>query len=794
MIRNYFKIAWRKLQKNRLYSFVNILGLTAGLASCLLIGLYLFNELSFDDFHQNADRIVRLTMDYGHGSNTQKTALTGTKSGPQLKRMFPEVEESVRTMKSNRLFDNDGKVFNEQNVLYADQAFFNVFSFNLLKGNAAEVLAAPDHIVLTESAAKKYFGDTDPIGKTLKSGTKSFVVSGLCANVPSNSQIQFDFVLPFNILSAAKSDEQWFSANYVTYLLLKPGSNIASLQKQVTAYMKQVDSGELKMTGKEYMTLNLEPLKSVHLHSDLSGFEPNGSLVYIYILFSVALLTLFIAAVNYTNLAVAQSAGRSAEISIRKVLGASAVQLFRQFIGESFFFTTLATLLAILLAYVLLPQFNSMAGKNFTTQELLNPVVLTLLFVLSIIISFVAGAYPSLLLSNVKLIKLLKSGFSFSGNASLRQSLIIFQFVISFFLIISTAVIIRQLRYIQTKDVGYNRDNIIVLPLDYNMYPAINTLKTQMAAVPQVQQVSVANSSPVNVGWGDGISTRDGKKVMVNAIPADENFVPMFKLKVLAGTNYTHADLLQMDTTNNGKNFKYSFIINESAAKALGWTPEEAIGKTISKNQDGVVKAVVKDFNFKSLHEPITPLILFLDNQNTNELFLKVSANNTQQVLHDLEVIWKHEAANIPFKYHFLDEDYNAIYVTEQRTAAIFKTFAILAVLLACLGLFALTAYSVLNRTKEIGIRKVLGASVSSITLMLSKNFLKLVLIAIIIASPIAWYAMHKWLQDFAYRIDIPWYLFVLAGLVTIIIAFVTVSFQSVKAAITTPVKSLRSE
>ncbi|OKS85957.1 ABC transporter permease [Mucilaginibacter polytrichastri] len=793
MIRNYFKIAWRKLKKNRLYSFVNILGLTAGLASCLLIGLYLVNELSYDNFHHNADRIIRLTMEYGHGTDATKTAVTGSKSGPQLKRMFPEIEAYVRTLKANRLFDNDGKAFDEQNVLYADQAFFKVFSFNLLKGNAADVLTAPDHIVLTEASAKKYFGAEDPMGKTLRSGSRNFVVSGVTANVPSNSQIHFDFVLPFDILPAAKNEE-WFSANYVTYLQLKDAGNIGQLQKQISAYMQQVNKGELKMTGKEYMTLKLEPLKSVHLHSQLSGFEPNGSLVYIYILFSVALLTLFIAAVNYTNLAVAQSAGRSAEISIRKVLGASAIQLFRQFIGESFFFTTLATLLAVAAAYILLPQFNMIAGKAFTTQELLNPLVLILLFVLSIIISFVAGAYPSLLLSNEKIITLLKSGFSFSGNTSLRQSLIVFQFVISFFLIISTTVIVRQLKYIQTKDVGYNRNNVIVLPVNYNLYPVVGTLKTQMAAIPNVQQVSVANSSPVAVGWGDGISTHDGKKVMVNAIPADENFVPMFKLKLLAGSNYTHADLLQMDTSNNGKNFKYSFIVNESAAKALGWTPEEAIGKTINKNQDGVIKGVVKDFNFQSLHDPITPLIIFLDNQNTNEIFLKVTDNNIPQVLHDLENVWKHEAGNTPFQYHFLDDDYNAIYVSEQRTAAMFKTFSILAILLACLGLFALTAYSVLNRTKEIGIRKVLGASVTSITLLLSKNFLKLVFIAIIIASPIAWYAMNRWLQDFAYRIDIQWYMFVLAGLVTIVIAFVTVSFQSVKAAISTPVKSLRSE
>jgi putative ABC transport system permease protein len=435
MIKNYFKIAWRKLKKNRLYSFVNILGLTAGLASCLLIGLYLYNELTYDNFHQNAGRIARLTMEYNHGTAMQ-TAVTGTKEGPQLKRMFPEIEDYVRTVRYGGIFNKDGKIFREDNVLYADQPFFKVFSFKLLKGSAAATLSAPDHIVITLAMAKKYFGDADPMGQTLKLDKKDYIVSGVAGDLPPNSQIRFDFVVPFNVLSAAKGEE-WFTANYVTYLLLKNTNNIQPLQKQISAYMKQVSTGELKMTGKEYLTLNLEPLKSVHLHSQLVGLELNGNLTYIYILFSIALLILIIAAVNYTNLAVAQSAGRSAEISIRKVLGASSMQLFRQFIGESVFFTTVATVLAVLVAYALLPQFNTMAGKNFTTDDLLNPIVLMLLMILSIIISFIAGAYPSLLLSNVKIIKLLKSGFAFTGNTSLRQSLIVFQFVISFFLIIT---------------------------------------------------------------------------------------------------------------------------------------------------------------------------------------------------------------------------------------------------------------------------------------------------------------------------------------------------------------------
>ncbi|WDF53438.1 ABC transporter permease [Mucilaginibacter sp. KACC 22063] len=793
MLKNYFKIAWRKIKKNKLYSFVNIIGLTAGLTSCLLIGIYLYNELSYDSFHQNADRIVRLTMQYSYGTSVESTANTGTKDGPQFKREFPEVEQYVRTMKSAKTFNNNGQLFSE-NVMYADEPFFSVFSFPLIEGNPNTALNSPDKIVITEAIAKKYFGNQDALGKVIKSDNKFYTVSGIAKNTPSNSQMQFDMVLPFNLLSAAKSPEQWFTANYITYLLLKSPADVQPLQKQINAYMQNVSAGELKMTGGAFLKINIEHLKDVHLHSPNAGFEPNGSIVYIYILFSIALLTLFIAAVNYTNLAVAQSANRSAEISIRKVLGAGQAQLFRQFIGESIMFVAIGMVLSLILAYMLLPQFNLIAGKKFTTEDFFNPVVISALIVLSIIMSVVSGSYPSLLLSNVKLAKLLKSGFSFTGNSSVKQSLIVFQFVISFFLILSTAVISKQLNYIQTKDVGYKRNNIIALPLDWQIYGAVNTLKTQFANIPGVQQVSVANSSPVVVQWGDDITSQEGGKTLVNAIPADENYVPLFDIKLLAGSNFTHADLLQLDTTNGGKNYRNTFIINESAAKALGWTPEQAIGKTINKGQDGIVKGVVKDFNFQSLHQPITPLIIFLDKSNTNNIFLKVSTDDMPKVLKTVESIWKHEVNNRPFEFHFIDDDYNAIYVSEQRTAAIFKTFSALAILLACLGLFALTAYSVVNRTKEIGIRKVLGASVSSIMLMLSKSFLKLVLIAILIASPIAWFIMNKWLQDFAFRIQIPWYLFVVAGLLTVLIAFVTVSLQSGKAALSNPVKALRND
>lgn len=795
MIKNYFKIAWRNLRKNRLYAFINIIGLTVGIVSCLLIGIYIKHELSYDRFNKNADRMVRVTMDYFFGDSPQKIAVTGTKVGPQFKRQFPEVEDFVRLDKIGNVVAYDNKIFDEKNFLYADPSLFSIFSFKLEKGDASTALNSPDKIVVTETTAKKYFANDDPIGKLLKVGDKNFIVSAVAADVPSNSQIKFDFVVSFNNLSAAKRPEDWWSANDITYLLLKNKTDIQPLQKQITAYMKTIRYGELKMSGNQYLTYHLEPLTQVHLHSNLpDSFEPNGSIVYIYILVVVALLILVIAGVNYVNLSIAQSAGRSAEIGIRKVLGAAKLQLFRQFIGESIFVTAIAIIIAIGAAVLLLPMFNSLSGIQFHYTALFEPVVLLSLFISAIIIGFSAGAYPALRLSGIKLARILKSGFSFTSGQRVRRPLIIFQFIISIFLIITTVFIVQQLAYIHSKDIGYNKNNIVVLPVSSKMIAQIDALKKVIQNIPGVEGVAAANSEPVNVEWGDAIQTKDGKQLTVNALPMDEDFIKTMQLKIIAGRDFDRTDILQMDTTNKGKNFHYTFMLNESAARALGWTPQQAIGKEISKYYPGRIIAVVKDFNFKSFHDPINPLLIFLDYSQTGDLFVRVNGNSAASVIPSIEKIWKGRFPGRPFEYKFLDEDYDAMYRTDQRTAGVFTTFSVLAILLACLGLFAVSAYAVLQRTKEIGIRKILGATTSNITLLIAKDFLLLVIIAAAIASPVAWFASDKWLQDFAYHIQMQWWVFVVAGALSVLIAFITVSLQSVKAALANPVKSLRSE
>ena len=795
MIKNYFKIAWRKIKKNKLYAFVNITGLTIGIASCLLIGLYISHEVSYDRFNKNADRIVRVTMDYNFGDAPRQVALTGTKAGPQFKRTFPSVQAFARTYKRTRVVGYANKVFEEKNFLYADSSFFQIFSFPLSEGDISTVLNAPNKIVITQSTAKKYFGGEEPVGKTLKVGDLDFEVTGVMADIPSNSQIRFDLVASFSSLDYAQQ-EKWMEANYVTYLLLANEQKIVPLQKQITEYMKSVTKDEFKVKGNQYLTYHLEPLVKVHLYSSLPGFDPNSNIVYVYVLIAIAILILTIACVNYVNLATAQSAGRTGEISMRKILGAKKRQIFNQFIGESCFIVSIAIILAICAATLALPFFNTLTGKQFYTSELFNPFVLLLLLLLYIIISFAAGLYPAILVSNVKLIKILKSGFAFSSGGGVRKSLIVFQFIISIFLVASTIVILQQLNYIKKKDLGYNKDNIVVLPLDDKTSANYDGLKTEITSLPQVQHVSAAWGEPINVQWTDGIKGENGQEVTVNAIPCDEDFVKTLDLKIIAGTDFTKADVMQMDTSDNGKNMKYSFMLNESVVKALGWTPENAIGRGISKGTQvpGIVKAVVKDFHFHSLHESITPLIIFLDRGRTNSMFIKISAGDISATLNNLKKVWGQRVTHRPFEYHFLDEDYEALYKTEQRTGEIFTTFSALAIMLACLGLFALAAFAITRRTKEIGIRKVLGASVPGIMRMLSQDFLKLILIAAVLTFPIAWWAMHKWLMDFAYRVNIGWWVFVVAAMAAILIALIAISFQAIRAALANPVKSLRTE
>ena len=800
MFRNYLKTAFRNLRKNTLYSVINIFGLTVGLAACLLIGVNIDHELSYDKFNTNANRIVRATMEYKFSGTVNSTATTGTKVGPQFKRIFPSIEEYVRTFVSHNVVQAGDKMFDEPRIMYADPAFFKIFSFRLVTGNTATALDAPDKIVVTQSMAKKYFGDEDPLNKTITTGKKSLRVSGVCEDVPQTSQLKFDFVTQFLNLGNGVKDEVYWNANWVTYFLLRDKNSVAQLQRQAAEYMNSTEvRTEARIENKDdYLTIKIEPLTKVHLYSSLAGFEPNGNIRYIYIFAAIAFLILIIACANYTNLATAQSAGRSAEIGMRKVMGASKSQVFRQFIGESFVITFVAAILAFAISIFLIPYFNNISGKQFTAATMLQPLPIVALVMFSVLVSFFAGLYPAIILSGTQILNVLKKGFSFTGGRNmLRKTLIVAQFGISVFLIIYTVIIMQQMHYMQTKNLGYDKDHVVVLPIGGSMFQNFKSLKDAFQQVQGVQGVTASYETPEFVEWGDGITAIDEKgkhEISLNAMPVDLDFTKTMKMQLIAGRDFQESDFSMMDTTNNSANFHQPYVINEALANKIGWTPQQAIGRAINKGVDGPVVGVVKNFNFSSLHDPIGPLVIVLGRDFSRDFMIRIDGSDLQSTIGRLEMVWKQRITDRPFNYHFLDEDYNKLYQSEQRSSALFGVAAALAIVLACLGLFGLAAFTTVQRTKEIGIRRVLGANLGSITVLVAKNFLTLVGIAIVIAAPLAWWAGNKWLQDFAFRIPVQAYVFIATAIVTALIALCTVGYHALKAALMNPVKSLRTE
>ncbi|GAB4021893.1 ABC transporter permease [Spirosoma koreense] len=801
MLKNYLKIAFRNLWRNKVFSGINVIGLSVGLASCLLLFMYITHELSYDDFQQKADRIVRVTMEYSMEGRVGKIPQTGTKVAPEFGRQFPEVEAGVRLINRDAVVINGNQQFSEKRVVFADSAFFSIFTFPLIKGNPQTALAGPNLVVLSQTTAQKYFGTDNPVGKTLRINTggsfRDYSVTGVVSDCPANSQIKYDLLTSFTTLQAARTEE-WYSANYATYLLLRKPEAIASLQAKIPGFMKTQFSKD-EMSSGNYLTYNLEPIRQVHLHSVVEGsFEPNGDLTYIYIFGSVALLILLIACVNYVNLATSRAVERAQEVGVRKVMGALQGQLFGQFIGESVIVTSVSLVLALVLASLTLPLFNTLSDRQFSIDTWFKPTNLLLLMSIGVVVSLIAGSYPALVLAGFQPIRVLKGQLKTTGAGQFRRTLIVAQFAITSFLIVSTLLIRNQLSFIQHKKLGYNKDHVLLLPVDKQVKEKIMTLKSEFRQNADVQQVSLASESPVYINGGYSMrrtNMPDGKYKMVAGLQIDEDFIKAMNLHLVAGRDLTRTDVEQASHPDGDSLNYYHFIPNESAVKELGWTPQEAIGQKIDmgSGRKGEIKAVVADFHFASMKQKIGPLMLFPE-MGGEVLLVKLSGSQIANTLPFLESKWRTIIPDRPFTYEFMDEEFNKLYAAESRTGQIFSLFAFLSIFLACLGLFGLSAYTTAQRKKEIGVRKVLGASVLSITLLLSKDFLKLVLIAIVIATPIAWYAMHRWLQDFVYKIDIAWWLFALAGLLAVGIALLTVSFQSIKAALMNPVKSLRSE
>ena len=792
MLRNYFKIAIRNLARHKVISTINILGIAIGIACCLIITLYVQFETSYDRFHAKADRTFRVTMEYSADNTVNKVSVTGNKVLTAFKRDFPEVETGVRTYPSTAIIQSGEKVFDEKSFTYADSTFFDVFSFPLLRGNPKDVLARPFTVVVSATTAKRYFGDEDPVGKTLKvNNEKEYEITGVVADCPANSQIKFDLLASYSSLRGDRFDEEaWWDASYYTYLVLKTPESVHSLQAKIPAYMKQQDKDN-GIGNRNYLTYFLEPLKRVHLYSTVEGgFEPAGDYHYVLIFSLIAILILFIACFNYINLTTARATERAREVGIRKLMGAVKRELVKQFLGESLLVVLFAALLGLLLVKFLLPTFNTVSGKQLLFGSIIQPSTLVLFFSMVVAIGLLGGLYPAFVLSNYDPAKVLKGNFrTSSAGIWIRKSLIMIQFFISVALIVCTIVIQSQLSFIQHKKLGYDRSHIVVLPLDKFLNKKLTAFKSELLSNASIQHVTTCNQTPAYIP-GKYSLLLDHREMSVTAVRTDMDFIKTLQLKLVSGLDFSPVDQQNIDS----ENIERPLIINETAVKMLGWTGQEAIGKKIQfQGRDGYIKGVVNDFHFSSLHQPISPFVIFLSS-NTRNLLVRYAGNHDNTTLDHIRKTWMEFAPHRPFTYEFLDDQFNQLYSAETRTAKLFYSFSLLAIGLACLGLFGLVAFSAQQRTKEIGIRKVLGASVGNIVTLLSTEFVKLIIVASLLSVPIAWFAMRSWLNDFSYRIDLQWWMFVVSAAAALLIALLTVFAQAIQAAMTNPAKTLRTE
>jgi putative ABC transport system permease protein len=807
MFRNYLKTAVRNLFKNKFYTALNITGLAAGLATCLLILLYVLDELSFDKYNANANRIYRVNNEVKFGGNYFDLAVGPALMGSTMVRELPQVEQYTRLRwYGSFLVKKGNENISEGKVGYADSTLFDVFTLPLIEGNTKNALKEPHSLVITESIANKYFNSVDVVGKTMViNDTSNYKITAVIKNIPEESHFNFDFFVPM-AEDSRNTDDNWLSENWNTYILVRKNADLNQLKSQLNPFMSKHTGPELKAVLNQnisefeksggYIRANLTPLSDIHLHSNkVAELDGNGNAEFVYIFMVISLLILIIACVNFMNLSTARSSGRAKEVGIRKVLGSLKINLVKQFLTESLMVSFIALFFALLLAWLLLPYFDRLTGKNLHAASLFQPTMLFSLILLMLIVGLLAGSYPAFYLSSFQPIQVLKGKLSAGFKGSwLRNSLVIFQFSISIILIFATVVIYNQLNYIRNKDIGFNRSQVLILEKTNALGDQVTAFKNELLQISGVQNATISSYLPVNFDrTNDAFFTSpalDQKTAMsMQNWNIDENYIPTLDIKMAQGRNFS----VQYPTDST------AIIINEAAAKFL--SEKDVLNKRLYEIKDIKAKSlntfhiigVVKNFNFSSLRDVVTPLAFSFGKSNGN-ISVRINSSNIPGVLAQIKNEWKKMAPSQPFNSSFMDEDFNKLYETEQRTGQLFITFAVLAILIACLGLFGLVAYAAEQRTKEIGIRKVLGANIGNIVVMISTDFLKLVVIALLIASPIAWWAMNKWLLDFAYRISIGWEVFLIAAFLALLVAIVTVGYQAIKAAVANPVKSLRTE
>jgi putative ABC transport system permease protein len=789
MIKNYIKIAWRNLLKSKVYSVVNIAGLTIGLAIGMLILLWVQDELSFDSFHTKTKTIYQVNSFLGTGDSKR---IWNTTQGPVATvalKEIPGVIHAVRiTSAGNSIYNYKDKQLKEESQAYTDPSFFTLFDFKLIEGDKKNPFPTDQSVIITQSTARKYFGSDEAIGKVIQQDHKdNYTVSGVIADFPDNSSINYNMLFSMNICAKwytgknfwKSLDTDWGNFGYTTFLEVQPGTDLKQVgEKLIRIQMK--NAPHIKASVKEN-AYRLQPISQIHLYA-ADGTDSGMQTVRIFLI--IGIVTLLIACINYVNLSTARSMLRAKEVSIRKIVGAQKQQLFSQFIVESVLFLCLSLVLAFMVMAVLLPYYNNISGKhlhlNLLDLNIWKIVLIT--FVGTLVVSSV---YPSLLLSSFEPLKALKGKLSLGiGNTTFRKMLVTTQFVFSVTLIIVTLVIGRQLKYIREQNPGYDRSQVFSFRVG-QMRKHIDAVKAELKNQPGILAVTTADNKLVNntnttagVDWnGKDVTTQ----FIIHHFGIDENFIPVMKLKMLAGNNFTAS---KADSAH--------FILNETAVKMTGI--KNPIGKRFKfQETEGTIIGVVKDFNAASFKERIEPAVIYYEQQG-NRLYVKTTGKNAARAIAATTRLWDKYNPGFPFEYSFMDDDYAKLYQSDQRSGTLFNVFSVIAIIISCLGLFGLATYTAQIMTKEIGIRKVLGASVAGIIALVSKDFLKLVVIAIVIASPIAWWAINKWLQNFVYKIDVNGWIFLLSGVIAIGIALLTIGFQTVKAAMANPVKSLRSE
>lgn len=796
MIKNIFLIAIRNFKKDKWYSLLNILGLTIGITFSLFLIFYIVDELNYDKFNDKADRICRINAYITEPDKNTNWTSTQLPLGPTLKKDFPEVEESARFFTRERtLFKNGEKSFYETKLYYADSNVFKIFTNKFIEGNAATALVAPNSIVISKKLAEKYFGKNTPaVGKSLRTVYEVFNVTGVIEDMPKNTHLFYDMLISAS--SFLKGDDggprSWGGFNNFTYVLLKTGTTALAFEKKLIPMYDQYMAPIFAQYNIK-IRYGVQPITDIHLHSDLQG-EPEelGSMSYIWIFYAVAFFMLLIACINYMNLTTARSARRAKEIGVRKVTGSSKKQLIFQFLAESLLTAFAAVLLSFILVILLLSVFNSISGKSFTIETLFHPFNILLLLGIGLFTGLVGGSYPAFYLSGFKPVSILKGALSkASGNVNLRRTLVVLQFSVSMIMLICTWIVYSQLSYLQKKDLGFNKEQVMTITVNTgeDERSKIAAMNNDFRNLPGVKSVGTGNAYPGSGNISLNLFTVETKNGHIDkgveCYQVDENLLPTLGIMIVRGRNFLNlADTL------------HSILVNEAMVKHFGW--DEPLGKRVTFPGDTSgnyveVVGVMKDFNQASLYNPIAPLLLFFS-ANNNIIQLKMDGVNIKSSIAKAETTWKKYFPQLPFEYKFLDENFNSQYVADQKRGKIFAAFSILTIIITCLGLLGLTAFTTQQKQKEISIRRVLGATTSSVMIMITKSYLWLALIATLVAFPVAWYFMNRWLQVFTYHDSLSLVPFILSALIIVITAAATAMYYSGKAALTNPVKSLRTE